>query len=182
MAAATNVATAPGGTVFVSEGYGLNYIHIYKSAGTYLKTCGGSGSKPGHTTCPHGLMVDTRGMQSLLVVADRSNSRLRYFTLTGDHVKFVPDELRAPCHFHTRRTDLLIPDLKSRVTIFNGENKLITHPGDGGDYEGIRDKDPSAFTRGKFVAPHSAIFDSQGNIFVVEWVEVGRVTKLRRIS
>ena len=34
-------------------------------------------------------------------------------------------------------------------------------------------------TAGKFVAPHSAIFDHAGNIFVVEWVEVGRVTKLR---
>src|SRR5664280_2848282 len=33
------------------------------------------------------------------------------------------------------------------------------------------------FTAGKFVAPHGACFDHKGNIFVVEWVEVGRVTK-----
>jgi hypothetical protein len=37
------------------------------------------------------------------------------------------------------------------------------------------------FTPGKFVCPHGACFDHDGNIFVVEWVEVGRVTKLRRV-
>ena len=37
------------------------------------------------------------------------------------------------------------------------------------------------FTPGKFVAPHGACFDHAGNIFVVEWVEVGRVTKLREV-
>jgi hypothetical protein len=38
------------------------------------------------------------------------------------------------------------------------------------------------FTPGKFVAPHGACFDHNGNIFVVEWVEIGRVTKLRRVG
>ncbi len=177
----TNVATAPDGTVFVADGYGRNYIHVYKPDGTYLRTFGGSGKAAGHMRTPHGLMVDTRGKEPLLVVADRSNARLQYFTLAGEHVKFVKDELRAPCHFHVRGTDLLIPDLKSRVTIFDKDNKLIIHLGDGGDFAGIREKERSAFTPGKFVAPHGGIFDSHGNIFIVEWVEVGRVTKLRRV-
>jgi hypothetical protein len=41
---------------------------------------------------------------------------------------------------------------------------------------------PAQFPAGKFVAPHGACFDHEGNIFVVEWVEVGRVTKLRRLD
>lgn len=178
----TNVATAPDGTVFVSDGYGRNYIHIYKPDGTYVKTFGGTGSAPGHTICPHGLKVDTRGAEPLLVVADRGNRRLQYFTLNGEHVKFVTEELRAPCHFDIMGDTLLIPDLESRVTLFDKENKLITHLCDGTHYNGIREKPRSDFTPGKFVAPHGAIFDRSGNIFVVEWVEVGRVTKLKRIS
>ncbi|HEX8310242.1 MAG TPA: twin-arginine translocation signal domain-containing protein [Chthoniobacteraceae bacterium] len=178
----TNVATAPDGTVFVADGYGRNYIHVYKPDGTYVRTFGGTGKVGGRTSCPHGLMVDTRGETPLLVVADRNNRRLQYFTLAGEHVKFVTDELRAPCHFDQHGTDLLIPDLESRVTLFDKENKLITHLGDGKHYNGIRDKDRSAFTPGQFVAPHGAIFDSKGNIFVVEWVEVGRVTKLQRVA
>ena len=37
------------------------------------------------------------------------------------------------------------------------------------------------FIPGRFICPHGACFDHDGNIFVVEWVEVGRVTKLRKV-
>jgi hypothetical protein len=35
---------------------------------------------------------------------------------------------------------------------------------------------------GKFIHPHDACFDSEGNIFVTEWVDTGRVTKLRKLG
>ena len=38
------------------------------------------------------------------------------------------------------------------------------------------------FIPGQFICPHGACFDHAGNIFVVEWVEVGRVTKLRKVA
>jgi DNA-binding beta-propeller fold protein YncE len=178
----TNVAVAPNGEVFVADGYGRNYIHVYATDGKYLRTFGGTGKSAGRTSCPHGLMVDTRGSEPTLVVADRSNRRLQYFSLEGRHLGFVTDELRAPCHFHTHGDVMLIPDLESRVTLFDKNNQLIAHLCDGTHYNGIRDKARDKFTAGKFVAPHSAIFDHAGNIFVVEWVEVGRVTKLRKMA
>jgi hypothetical protein len=178
----TNVAIAPSGEVFVADGYGRNYIHVYTTDGQYRRTFGGTGKTPGRTSCPHGLMVDTRGPEPALVVADRSNRRLQYFTLSGEHLRFVTQELRAPCHFDQRGDLLVIPDLESRVTLFDKENRLVVHLGDGGHYNGIRDKSRDQFKPGKFVAPHSAIFDRAGNIFVVEWVEVGRVTKLRKVA
>lgn len=94
----------------------------------------------------------------------------------------MKDELRAPCHFDELNGVLLIPDLESRVTLFDRQNKLIAHLGDGIHYKGVREKARDAFTAGKFVAPHGACFDHLGNIFVVEWVEVGRITKLRKLS
>jgi hypothetical protein len=177
----TNVATAPNGDFYVSDGYGKSWIHQYTADAKYIRSFGGPGKERGQTSCSHGLMVDTRGPVPMLVVADRSNRRLQIFSLDGRHVSFVTEELRAPCHFHQRGGDLLIPDLESRVTLFDRTNKLIAQLGDGTHYQGIRDKPRSAFTPGKFVAPHSAIFDHAGNIFVVEWVEVGRVTKLRKV-
>jgi hypothetical protein len=177
----TNVATAPNGDFYLADGYGKSWIHQYTSAGKYVRSFGGPGKERGQTSCSHGLMVDTRGKEPLLVVADRANRRLQYFTLDGRHISFVKEELRAPCHFHQRDGELLIPDLESRVTIFDRNNKLIVHLGDGNHYNGIRDKQREAFTPGKFVAPHSAYYDHDGNIFVVEWVEVGRVTKLRHV-
>lgn len=178
----TNVTTAPDGRVLVADGYGRNYIHSYRPDGTHVRTFGGTGTVPGLAACPHGLLVDTRGPEPLLVVAERNNARLQYFTLEGEHVKFVNGDFRAPCHFDARGNDLLVSDLQSRLTLLDRENRIITHLGDGGGYEGVRNQPRTAFTPGKFVAPHSAIFDSDGNIFITEWVEVGRVTRLRKLA
>jgi DNA-binding beta-propeller fold protein YncE len=177
----TNVAIAPSGEIFVADGYGKSWIHIYNGKGEYQSTFGGPGKDAGQVSCPHGLMVDTRGAKPELVVADRSNRRLQYFSLDGKHLRFVTDELRSPCHFHERDGVLLIPDLEARVTLFNKDNKLIAHLGDGTNFA-LRDKPREQFVPGKFVAPHSAIFDRKGDIYVVEWVEVGRVTKLKRMA
>jgi DNA-binding beta-propeller fold protein YncE len=178
----TNVAVAPDGIVFVADGYGRNYIHRFRSDGSYISTFGGTGENPGHLRVPHGLIVDTRKTKPVLLVADRTNRRLQYFTLEGEHLGFVTEELRSPCHFDIRGDVLLIPDLRSRVTLFDRNDKLLAHLGDGTSFVGIRDKDRTAFTPGQFVAPHGAAFDADGNIFVAEWVVVGRVTKLRKLA
>lgn len=182
----TNVAVVPSGPrageFYIADGYGKSWIHHYNAKGDYIKSFGGPGKERGQTSCPHGLMVDTRDAANpMLVVADRSNNRLQFFTLDGRHVKFVKDDLRMPCHFDQRAGVLLVPDLKARVTLLDRENRLITHLGDDEDFK-LRELPRDKFTPGKFVAPHSAIFDREGNIFVVEWVEVGRVTKLRKVG
>ncbi|MCG3125343.1 MAG: hypothetical protein CHACPFDD_00161 [Phycisphaerae bacterium] len=179
----TNVAVAANDDVYVADGYGKSWIHIYRQRdgkAEYVKSFGGPGKEAGQLSCPHGLMIDARGAKPRLLVADRSNRRLQYFTLEGVHDGFVTDELRSPCHFHEHQGVLLIPDLEARVTLFDRDNKLIAHLGDGENFA-LRDKPREKFIPGKFIAPHSAIFDHAGNIFVVEWVEVGRITKLRRV-
>ena len=40
----------------------------------------------------------------------------------------------------------------------------------------------TAFPPGKFICPHDAAFDRDGSIYVTEWVDVGRVTKLEKVS
>ena len=45
-----------------------------------------------------------------------------------------------------------------------------------------RTQDRSTFVPGTIHHPHGANFDHEGNIFVVEWVEIGRVTKLRKVA
>jgi hypothetical protein len=42
--------------------------------------------------------------------------------------------------------------------------------------------DPKYWIPGRFVHPHDACFDHDGNIFVAEWVQTGRISKLRRVS
>lgn len=177
----TNLAIAPGGDIYIGDGYGKAWVHRYNAKGEYKSSFGGGGSEPGKLNCPHGIMVDTRGPTPVLQVADRGNRRIQTFDLEGKHLGFVTEEMKLPCHFHTHGTDLLVPDLDSRLTILDKSNKPVAVLCDGGS-QGLRGEAREKFIPGKFITPHGAIFDHAGNIFVVEWVEVGRVTKLRRVS
>ena len=73
--------------------------------------------------------------------------------------------------------------MDTRVTLLDRDKKVIEHPGDdlATEWRKTRVMARDRFTPGRFVAPHGACFDHAGNIFVVEWVEVGQVTKLRKV-
>lgn len=163
------------------NGYGSSFINQYNAAGEFIRTFGGAGSAAGELDCPHGLMVDTRRSTPRLLVADRKNNRLQTFSLEGGHLGFAHG-VNLPCHFHERQGTLVVPDLASRVTLMDRDNQVLVHLGEGdaSSFRELRKQPREKFTPGTFVAPHGACFDHEGNIFVVEWVEIGRVTKLRR--
>jgi hypothetical protein len=179
----TNLAIAPNGDIYVGDGYGSYYINQYNRNAEYIRTFGGKGSNPGQLNEPHGIWMDTRHADPVLVVADRRNNRLQRFTLDGRHVDFVPG-FRLPCHFDERQGLVVVPDLHGRVTLLDRDNAVVANLGDSNspDWNNpLRTKPRDQFIPGQFICPHGACFDHDGNIFVVEWVEVGRVTKLRKM-
>ncbi len=178
----TNLAIAPNGDIYVGDGYGSSYVNQYDKKGQYIRTFGGPGSEPGQLLQPHGIAIDMRGPTPIVVVADRRNNRLQNFSLDGKHLGFVSG-VNLPCHFDFRKDVMLVPDLAARVTLLDRNNQVILHLGEGPtNYRDIRTQSREAFPVGQFVCPHGACFDREGNIFVVEWVEVGRVTKLRKVA
>ena len=179
----TNVAIAPNGDIYVGDGYGSYYVNQYNRKAEYIRTFGGKGSEPGQLNEPHGIWCDTRGSKPVLVVADRRNNRLQRFTMDGAHIDFVPG-FRLPCHFDEQHGIVVVPDLHGRVTLIDKNNNVIEHLGDSNApvwNNPLRSQPRDAFIPGQFICPHGACFDHAGNIFVVEWVEVGRVTKLRKV-
>jgi hypothetical protein len=180
----TNIAIAPNGDIYVGDGYGSYYVNHYNSKTEYIRSFGGRGSEAGKLNEPHGIWMDTRASQPVLVVADRRNNRLQRFTLDGSHIDFVSG-FRLPCHFDERKGLVVIPDLHGRVTLMDRNNQLVAQLGDSNAENWnnpLRTQPRESFIPGQFICPHGACFDHEGNIFVVEWVEVGRVTKLRRVS
>ena len=179
----TNLAIAPTGHIYVGDGYGSSYVNVYDKDGKWLQTFGGKGKEAGQLDCPHGITIDNRGGDAKVLVADRSNRRFQYFSLDGTHEKFdAIGDVKLPCHFDERKGVLLVPDLEARVTLMDKSNKVLAQLGedDSNTWGKLRKEPRDKFIPGKFVCPHSACFDKDGNIFVVEWVEVGRVTKLKR--
>lgn len=185
----TNVAFAPDGGFYVGDGYGSHYIHQYDAQARWIRTWGGQGSQPGQLRTPHGLWLDDRpGREPALVVADRANARLQYFSLAGDlQQSRQVDEVSFPAHFDIRGDVLLVPDLHARVTLLDRDNRVLAHLGYDADWtqrvlsDGLRNK-PDEWQPGRFIHPHDACFDAEGNLLVVEWVPMGRVSRLRRVG
>ncbi len=83
--------------------------------------------------------------------------------------------------FLIRGEEMLIPDLKSVVTIVDKDNKVVVQLGDG-DPSALRNHPRQDFLPGKFVHPHGAKYLHNSDILVAEWVPIGRVTLLKKRS
>lgn len=187
----TNIAFAPDGGFYVADGYGSHLIHQYDKDARWVRTWGGPGKAVGEFQTPHGIWLDNRpGQEAALIVADRANARLQYFTLDGKPLakRIVNDTVSFPAHFDIRGSELLVPDLHARVTILDKNNKVIVHLGYDPEWtkqalDGFKMRgQPAQWKAGRFVHPHDACWDKTGNIYVVEWVTAGRVTLLKHVG
>ena len=179
----TDVSVAPDGSVFVADGYGSSFVHKFTSEGEYVLSFGGYGTEPGQFRTPHGLFVDGRGDEPVVIVADRENGRIQVFDLDGKHLKVVEGMLRRPCNVTASGEDLVIPDLAGRVTVLNKDFELVCHLGDQPE-PGLRANNGvkrEQWKDGHFTAPHGAAADSKGHVYVMDWNFLGRMTRLERL-
>lgn len=193
----TETTVTPDGTVYVADGYGQSYVHIHDREGRWLDCFGGAGSEPGKLKECHGIGVDSRSGTPTLLVANRANRRIDRFSTTGAFMETVigPESLRYPCTAVMAGGLLYVPDLFARVSIFGNDNRLVTHVGDyldGGTWDkpmgqaaelhpglaGYPNIAHEHRLQGKFSSPHGLAVDPHGNIYVVEWISDGRITKL----
>jgi hypothetical protein len=183
----TNFAFLPDGDFLLADGYGSYFIHRYDQDGNWKSSLGGPGNGAGTFDTPHGLWVDRRaGRPPQLVVADRAHHTLQCLTLDGDHVATLSG-FGLPANVDTYQDLMVVPELHGRVSILDANNRVVARLGD--DAERIRGDrkfairgDAKQWRPGRFVHPHDACFDQQGNLFVAEWVKTGRVTKLTKLS
>ena len=169
----TNLALAPDGDLYVTDGYGNARVHRFTPDGRLVHSWGEPGSGPGQFHVPHGLAVDREGT---VYVADRENSRVQLFSPEGVYRGEWTDVAR-PCQLYIDRDGwVYVAELGfragrwagtgppppgapgGRVSIFDRTGRLHARWG-GGD-------DPCA--AGDFFAPHGIWVDSQGSIYVAE--------------
>lgn len=183
----TNFAFLDDGGFLLADGYGSFYIHRYDKDGNWISKFGGPGDGQGTFNTPHGLWIDRRpGRDVALVVTDRAHHTVQYLTLDGDHIETL-EGYGLPANIDTWRELMVVPELVARVTILDGQNRVVARLGD--DVERIQQdgkrqirSTPALWRDGKFVHPHDACFDQDGNLFVAEWVGTGRVTRLQRLG
>lgn len=184
----TNASFRPDGGYYLGDGYGSNWIFEYDKKDKFVRAIGGKGTEDGQFSTPHGQWLDDRDGTPKLVVADRANKRLQWFGMDGNHLR-TQDGFLFPADIDVRGDLMLVPDLHARITLLNKQNEVIAHLGDDETWrDKVLDKSIAMRTKrdlwqpGKFVHPHDACFDHEGNIFVAEWVVTGRVSKLVKVG
>ncbi len=180
----TSVAIGPTGDIYVADGYGLSWVHHYDKDRNYLRSFGGPGGETGKMNTPHGIWLDTRGKSPVLVVADRGNHRLQWFDLDGKFLSTLDQDLRSPCHAQQHGDVLVVPDLEGRITLVDAQNHVLAQLGDNPD-PALRAQNGVPMAKwkdGEFLSPHCAAWDSKGNLYVMDWNSLGRITKLQRVQ
>jgi DNA-binding beta-propeller fold protein YncE len=171
----TNVALAPDGHFYVSDGYGNARVHQFAPDGRLVRSWGEPGDGPGQFHLPHGIVVDRQG---IVYVADRENSRIQLFSPEGEFLAEWRD-LARPCEVALdSEGNLLVAELGYRCAMWPGTTAPCPDPSGGrvsilsprgevlARWGGGRE--PTA--PGDFFAPHDICADAAGNVYVAEVV------------
>jgi hypothetical protein len=168
--------------LWLADGYGSHFVHAYDGDGRYeFSLTGEEGA--GRFSCPHGIAIDPRpGHQSALLVADRGNRRVQEFDRNGKYLgTWGADFLHSPDGFNFRGEHCVMAELYGRITIVDGKNQLVDFLGEQKNARHLAQwplVDRSLLFPGLFNSPHHAAWGPQGEIYVVEWIRYGRITKL----
>jgi DNA-binding beta-propeller fold protein YncE len=79
----TDVAFAPNGDIYVTDGYGSARVVKFSRDGKYLLQWGKRGNGPGEFMLPHNVVVDAQGR---VYVTDRDNQRIEVFDANGKYL------------------------------------------------------------------------------------------------
>jgi hypothetical protein len=179
-------ATVPGpdGSLYIANGYGDSRIFKFDARGNYQTSFSGKGTEDGKCDCSHGLAVDTRYNQPLLLVCDRENFRLSHYDFDGKFVRNITLHLRRPCQVSFLGDYAVVSELLGRVTVLDKDNVPVAFLGDNpqksqwANYE----VSPGDIRPSVFSAAHGCHIDKDANIYVSDWNKFGRVIKLARVK
>ncbi len=185
-----DAAVAPNGDIYVSDGYGSNWVLQYDKDGKFIRKFGGSTEADPKAQLheAHGISVDLRDPQKpRLIVSSRADNQLKYFSLDGKYLGDIDlpgaycgqaavhgDKLYVgACWSKKDGTGPKVGGASGFVIILDKNDKVISCPG------GVEPK----YVDGKlqplyqavpvFVHVHDLCVDRDGNIIVVQWAAGG---------
>jgi len=149
----TDIAFAPNGDFYVSDGYGNSRVVKFNKEGKFLKTWGKKGTAAGEFNLPHSVQLDA---QQHVYVADRENNRIQVFDADGKYLRqmegFAPYGL-----FITPDQNLFVADgVANKVLKMTLDGKILASWGATG-------AEP-----GNFQLPHMLTVAKDGAVYVTE--------------
>lgn len=158
----TDVAAAPDGSFYVSDGYGNTRVMKFASDGRFLFQWGTKGNSPGEFDLPHAITLDADGR---VYVADRNNARVQIFDGDGRYVSEWKDPaLGRPYDIAVGRDGTAfvadggdqpdIPPDRSGVAVVRPDGTVLERFGRFGHYDG------------EFAMAHDIAVARDGSVYV----------------
>jgi len=173
----TAMDVAPNGDLFVVDGYASDMIHRFDSKGKYLKSFGGRGKPPFNTKTLHKIAIDTRFEPARIIGVDRENMRAVHFSLEGDFLGVINNNLLRPAAVAIHGDLAAIGEIKGRVTLLDKSGEVVKTLGFNNDPKNAMNNKtpPERWFPGIVTAPHGVAFNEKGDLFVAEYSIFGRV-------
>ena len=150
----TDVAFAPNGDFYVSDGYGNSRVVKFDKAGKYLLAWGRKGAGEGDFNLPHAVRLDSKGQ---VYVADRENKRIQVFDPGGNFLRQFANGVAPYGLFITPDDTVFVADgVAHEVLKMTSDGKVLAKWGGGG-------REP-----GRFLMPHGICVGADGAVYVAE--------------
>lgn len=194
----TETAIGPNGDIYVTDGYGSQFILRFDSEGNYIDRFGGSSFQSQERFKEaHGVALDDRDKQNpTLLVTARIKNTFKRFTLDGKYLGdiYLPgayisrpvihgSELYSGVCFGMTRTNFNLQNDLGFVTILNQNDKVISNP--GGTKPEYKDGHllPLFQDQKVFKHCHDVCVDNDENLYVCQWKADGVYPyKLHRVT
>jgi hypothetical protein len=181
----TESAVAPNGDIYVADGYGSQWILQFDASGQFIRKFGGKStqpSNPGKFIQAHGVAIDTRGPEPLVVCTARIRNEFHWFKLDGTFVRtaylpgaYISRPVIAGAHlysgvcFGTFENDFRMWQNRGFVTILDAQDQNLSNPGgtaptyQNGKLKHLIQAEPV------FKNCHDVCIDTTSDLYVCQW-------------
>ena len=180
------------GEIWVADGYGASLLHRFNAQGQQMQSYDGT-EGAGRFACPHSINFRTTAAGNVeLFITDRGNQRTLVY---DDNAKLLrqTEVTHSPCCFDFLHDWVLVPELSTGAKVLDVNSlELLGEIGVAdwaGQAPGYAHAHPEGWPNlagtphiqaGQFNSPHGGCFAPNGDIYIVEWIVGGRITKLGR--
>jgi peptidylamidoglycolate lyase len=175
----TETAIAANGDIYVTDGYGHQFVIQYDSKGNYIRHWGGRGNADNQFDCVHGVAIDNRAEgEPTLLITSRNHNCLKRFTMDGAYLSTI----HLPGSFICRPV-ISGPNVygavfrsgdnmnfgSGYVTVIDENDRVISTPGGSEPVyiDGVLQEQKKV--DGTFIHPHDVCVDANENLYIPQW-------------